>query len=151
MSGENVNRDRSIQKLAVLAEIWLADGSIICGNLFQSAQGRLSDVLNDDRQFLPVQTIEGNFVAIAKSAIHKVSLPTANPAPYRGSDPWQILGVREGASADELKQAYHQLVRAHHPDRIKGMGLASEYQEMATKNLARINDAYAELLKKMSR
>jgi DnaJ-domain-containing protein 1 len=146
-----VNHDRKIQKLAVLAEIWLADGSVICGNLFQSHLGRLSDVLNDERKFLPVQTVEGNFVAIAKSAIHKVSLPSSNPAPYRGSNPWQILGVKEGVSVDELKQAYHELVRAHHPDRIKGMGLATEYQEMATKNLARINDAYAELLKRMSK
>jgi DnaJ-domain-containing protein 1 len=52
---------------------------------------------------------------------------------------------------DELKQAYHQLVRAHHPDRIKGIGLATEYEDMATKNLARINDAYAEIVKKMSK
>lgn len=144
-----MNHDqRKIHKSAVLAEISLADGSIICGNLFQPNQGRITDVLNDERKFLPVQTAEGNFVALAKSAIHKVSLPNPNPAPYRGSNPWHILGVKEGASADELKQAYHQLVRSHHPDRIKGMGLGTEYQELATKNMARINDAYAELLKK---
>ncbi|MDE2476661.1 MAG: J domain-containing protein [Alphaproteobacteria bacterium] len=146
-----MNRDRKVQKVAVLTEVWLADGSIISGNIFQPQTGRLSDVLNDERKFLPVQTVDGNFVAIAKSAIHRVSLPTANPEPYRGSDPWQILGVKEGVSVDELKQAYHKLVRAHHPDRIKGMGLASEYEEIATKNLARINDAYAEILTKMSK
>lgn len=146
-----MNRDRKVQKLAVLAEIWLADGSIVCANIFQSHIGRLSDVLNDERKFLPVQTVDGNFIAIAKSAIHRVSLPTSGPEPYRGSDPWKILGVDEGVSMDELKQAYHQLVRAHHPDRIKGSGLATEYEEMATKNLARINDAYAEIVKKMSK
>ena len=146
-----MNHDgRKISKSAVLAEISLADGSTICGNLFQANQGRLTDLLNDDRKFLPVQTVEGNFVAIAKSAIQTVSLSNPAPAPYRGSDPWRILGVNEGVSVDELKQAYHQLVRAHHPDRVKGSGLASEYQELATKNMARINDAYAELLKKIS-
>src|SRR5579884_1968535 len=127
-----------------MAEISLADGSIICGNLFRTNQGRITDLLNDDRKFLPVQTIEGQFLAVAKSAIQKVSLSSPPPAPYRGSNPWHILGVKEGVSADELKRAYHELVRTHHPDRIKGMGLGSEYQELATKNMARINNAYAE-------
>lgn len=146
-----MNHDpRKIPKSAVLAEILLADGSTICGNIFQPNQGRITDVLNDERKFLPVQTSEGNFVALAKSVIQKVSLHTPEPAPYRGNDPWRILGVKEGVSADELKQAYYQLVRAHHPDRIKGMGLSNEYLELATKNLARINEAYAQLLKKVS-
>lgn len=145
-----MNHDRKISKVAAPAEISLADGSIICGNLFHPTQGRVTDVLNDERKFLPVQTVEGNFVAIAKSAIQKVSLHTPQPAAYRGSNPWHILGVKEGVSAEDVKQAYYQLVREHHPDRVKGMGLGSEYLELATKNLARINAAYTEILKKLS-
>ncbi len=146
-----MNHDpRKISKSAILAEISLADGSTICGNLFQTNQGRVTDLLNDDRKFLPVQTVEGQFLAIAKSAIQKVSLSTPPPAPYRGNNPWHILGVKEGVSAEELKRAYYELVRAHHPDRIKGMGLGSEYQELANRNMMRINDAYAELLKTIS-
>ena len=145
-----IHDPRKIPKSAVLAEILLADGSTVLGTVFQPNQGRLTDVLNDDRKFLPVQMAEGNFVAIAKSAIQKVSLHAPEPPPYRGSDPWRILGVKEGASPEEVKQAYHQLVRAHHPDRIKATGLANEYEELATKNLARINDAYAEVLKKVN-
>ena len=141
-----------VPKTAVLVEITLSDGSIMSGNLFMTNQSRLSDVLNDERKFLPVQTLEGKFVCLRKSVIQKVSEhnPNPGPAPYMGNNPWQILGVKEGITVDELKQAYYQLARIYHPDRVKALGLGSNYEEMATKDMARINDAYAEVLSKLS-
>jgi DnaJ-domain-containing protein 1 len=151
MAGRNLDYDsRKVKKSAILAEIRLVDGSILWGNLFASAQGRITDLLNDDRKFLPIETAEGKFVAIAKSAIHTVSLQSSQPPAYEGSDPWRILGVGEGASADELKQVYRQLCRVHHPDRIRGLGLGPDYQKLATLNMARINDAYTQLMKSSS-
>lgn len=141
---------RKVKKSAVLVEITLADGSMLWGNLFASAQGRITDLLNDERKFLPVETAEGKFVAIAKSAIQTVSLRPPQIAVYEGSDPRRILGVQEGASAEELKQVYRQLCRVHHPDRIRGLGLGADYQNLATVNMARINDAYAQLMKSIS-
>lgn len=139
-------------KTAVLAEISLTDGTVMCGNLFLPNQARITDVLNDERKFLPFQTLEGNFVSLAKSVIKKATQYNANPgpAPYEGSDPWHILGVQEGVSADELKQAYHQLARMYHPDRIRALGLGTRYEELATKDMARINAAYAEVLGKLN-
>lgn len=141
-----------VQKTAVLAEILFVDGSIISGNLFLPNQARITDVLNDERKFLPFQTLEGNFVSLAKSVIKRASQynPNPSPAPYEGNDPWRILGVHEGISADELKEAYHQLARTYHPDRIKALGLGSKYEELATKDMARINSAYAEVLRRVS-
>ncbi|HEX5280850.1 MAG TPA: J domain-containing protein [Micropepsaceae bacterium] len=141
-----------VAKTAVLTEISLVDGTVLCGNLFLPNQARITDVLNDDRKFLPVQTLEGDFVSLAKSVIMKASEYNQNPAPapYEGNDPWHILGVKQGASADELKHAYHELARTHHPDRIKAMGLGRNYEELATKDMARINSAYADILKKIN-
>ena len=138
---------RAIAKTPVLVELSLADGSNLIGNIFVHSQARLSDVLNDDRKFLPVQTIDGRLMAIAKTHITQVSLPAAEAAIYRGSDPYKVLGVQPGVSAEELKRAYHQLCMQNHPDRIRGFGLGAEYQELGTKNTARINEAYAHLLK----
>lgn len=141
---------RKVPKSAVLAEISLADGSIVCGSLFAPSQGRITDLLNDDRKFLPVETVEGEFVAIAKSAIQKVSLRSAQPTVYQGNDPWRILGVEQGISAEELKQVYRQLCLVHHPDRIRGLGLGTDYEALATGKMARINEAYVQLLKTMA-
>jgi curved DNA-binding protein CbpA len=33
------------------------------------------------------------------------------------TDPWQTLGVPEGADPEVVRAAYRQLVREHHPDR----------------------------------
>lgn len=144
------NNSRTLQKTATLVEISLTDGSSLLGKLFVSPQGRLSDVLNDDRQFLPVEGADGTVFVLAKSAIKQVSLPVSEVVSYRGTNPHSILGVPAGASHDELKKAYHQLCMINHPDRIKGLGLSTEFQELATKSMARINTAYAQALKAIS-
>jgi hypothetical protein len=36
------------------------------------------------------------------------------------SDPYSVLGVRPGASSEELHDAYRRLVKRHHPDRNGG-------------------------------
>jgi DnaJ-domain-containing protein 1 len=140
---------RIVQKTAILVEISLADGSVVLGKIFVPHQGRLTDVLNDDRNFLPVEGADGTTFALAKTAIKQVSLPVAEAAAYRGINPYLVLGVKEGISPEELKKAYHQLSLVNHPDRIRGFGLGEEYLELATRNMARINSAYAQILKRM--
>jgi DnaJ-domain-containing protein 1 len=140
---------RTVQKTAILVEISLADGSVVLGKIFVPHQGRLTDVLNDDRNFLPVESADGTTFALAKTAIKQVSLPVAEAAAYRGINPYLVLGVKEGISPEELKKAYHQLSLVNHPDRIRGFGLGEEYLELATRNMARINSAYAQILKRM--
>lgn len=34
-----------------------------------------------------------------------------------GRSPFEILGVAEGASSEEIQRAYHRLIKEHHPDR----------------------------------
>jgi DnaJ-domain-containing protein 1 len=141
------SNSRTLQKNATLVEISLADGTMLLGKLFVSPQARLTDLLNDDRPFLPVESTDGIFVALAKTAIKKVTLPVAQAPAYKGTNPYLILGVKEGVSHEELKKAYHQLCLVNHPDRIRGFGLGTDYQDLATNNMSRINNAYAMALK----
>lgn len=139
-----------ISTKGVAVEITLLDGSLVCGKLFVSVQGRLTDLLNDDRAFLPVERRDGSFVALAKHTIREVLLPGSEAAAYKGSDPYAILGVSEGVSAEDLKKAYHHLCALNHPDRIRGLGLSAEYEQLATQNMMRINGAYMQITKKFA-
>src|SRR3990167_2846126 len=49
-------------------------------------------------------------------------------------DYYEILGVSKNASADELKKAYRNLARKHHPDIDKSEGAEQKFKE--------INEAY---------
>jgi DnaJ like chaperone protein len=60
-------------------------------------------------------------------------------------DPYLVLGIDRGASADDLRRHYKKLVRDNHPDRHIAAGMPEEMVEIATKRLARINAAYDQI------
>ena len=57
-------------------------------------------------------------------------------------DPYAVLGLDPGASRDEVKQRYRQLVLENHPDRLIARGLSVAAIKLATDRLAAINAAY---------
>ena len=136
---------RLIQRQAVAVEITLTDGVSLHAKVFLTMQGRISDLLNDERDFLPVEC-EGEHLALAKSVIKQVRMPSAK-APTRGKCPYSVLGLAEGASIEDIKRAYRELCTANHPDRVRGAGLGEDFVEFATQNMMRINSAYAQLTK----
>jgi DnaJ-domain-containing protein 1 len=138
---------RAISSVAV--EISLFDGTSLFGKLAVPIQGRVSDLLNDQREFVPVECADGRFVAVSKRAIKHVSLPGPTPQIYQGDDPYRILGVAEGISPEELKRSYYHLCAKHHPDHIRGLGLGVEYEQLATQQMTRINSAYSRIVKRM--
>jgi DnaJ like chaperone protein len=60
---------------------------------------------------------------------------------------YELFGLKSGASLDEVKKRYKELVRKYHPDLLMGKGESEDIIENATKKLQEINEAY-ELLKK---
>ena len=58
-------------------------------------------------------------------------------------DPYEILGVPNGASEEEIKKAYRDLVHKYHPDKYADNPLA----DLAQEKMKEINEAY-ELLTK---
>lgn len=58
-------------------------------------------------------------------------------------NPYKVLGVREGASEEEIKRAYKQLVKKYHPDQYSNNPLS----DLAEEKLKEINEAYHTLIK----
>jgi hypothetical protein len=83
----NTHQALAIATRKVMVEISLSSGASLSGNIYVPDEGRLSDVLNDDRGFLPVECADGSFVAISKHAIERVTLPAAEATTCR-SDPF---------------------------------------------------------------
>lgn len=66
--------------------------------------------------------------------------PTAEPRPW---DPYAVLGVKRGASAEEITHAYREQMKRYHPDRVSGLG--EELQQLAHEKSVEIQRAYREL------
>ncbi len=58
-------------------------------------------------------------------------------------NPYEVLGVPENASEEEIKRAYKELVKKYHPDKYQDNPLAG----LAEEKLQEINEAYDMLMK----
>ncbi|OGK10264.1 MAG: hypothetical protein A2W80_10560 [Candidatus Riflebacteria bacterium GWC2_50_8] len=67
------------------------------------------------------------------------------PGSQQSADPYLILGVRHGASPEEVKKAYYELVKQYPPDRVNNLG--PELQSLAREKTTQINQAYKQLQK----
>ncbi|MDO4394079.1 MAG: DnaJ domain-containing protein [Bacillota bacterium] len=58
-------------------------------------------------------------------------------------NPYEVLGVSENASEEEIKRAYKELVKKYHPDKYHDNPLA----DLAEDKLREVNEAYDMLMK----
>ncbi|MGI6150790.1 MAG: DnaJ domain-containing protein [Christensenellales bacterium] len=63
------------------------------------------------------------------------------------SEAYKILGLREGASEDEIRRAYRDLVKKYHPDQYVNNPLS----DLAAEKLKEINEAYDVLMRRDTR
>jgi uncharacterized Zn finger protein (UPF0148 family) len=61
-----------------------------------------------------------------------------------GFDPYQVLRVTRGASKEEIKAAYFNLIKQYHPDKVCHLG--QEFQKLADEKAQLINRAYQILM-----
>jgi hypothetical protein len=61
-----------------------------------------------------------------------------------GFDPYEVLRITRGASKDDIKAAYFNLIKQYHPDKVSHLG--QEFQELADEKAQLINRAYQILM-----
>jgi len=59
-------------------------------------------------------------------------------------NPYEVLGIKEGATEEEIKAAYKELVKKYHPDKYADNPLS----DLAEEKMQEINEAYDMLMKK---
>ena len=138
---------QKITKHKITVVIELEGGRSLTGYMFIKPQGRLTDMMNDERIFLPFETTDGRFFVLKKEACISVAPMASEADAYQGNNAFQILGVSENATLAEIKQRYHALCAENHPDRLNGMGLPQEFIDLATAKMSRINDAWMRIQK----
>ncbi len=58
--------------------------------------------------------------------------------------PYALLGLQRGASREEIRRAYKDLVGRYHPDKVQHLG--EEFRVLAEKRFKEISRAYSELM-----
>lgn len=58
-------------------------------------------------------------------------------------NPYEVLGISEDATEEEIKKAYRQLVKKYHPDQYQNNPLG----ELAQEKLREVNEAYDYIMK----
>jgi len=90
-----------------------------------------------------VWVVRGDAALLA--ALLQVLAPVKPPEPrFDSPDPFEVLGLFPQASPEEIKSAYRDLAKRHHPDRAGQRGEAARAQ--AQVRMQAINAAYAEAL-----
>lgn len=58
-------------------------------------------------------------------------------------NPYEVLGLKQGASQEEIKKAYRELVKKYHPDKHTN----NDLKDLAQEKMREINEAYDTLTK----
>lgn len=142
MFDNNMHRSKS----RIEVEIYLNDGTYILGKMSVLKGERLSDLLNDDRDFLPIEMSNGTVVIVRKGHICKVAQLDQHVDTNKLTDPYEILDVPRTINDNDLQKRYRQIIAENHPDKLTAAGMSVEFVQMANARLARINDAYQRIV-----
>lgn len=121
--------------------------------MFSSTEGTLCDLMEG---LFHIAVADGNYHDLEDSFLQNVAdifglserqfkAVRARFVSDAAPDPYDVLGVEPGTPVADIRQAWRQLVRETHPDRMTARGLPEEAIRMAEKRLVAINNAWDEI------
>lgn len=133
----NLNQSERSQVLYFLVGLSIVDGTI---------DSREKHILNQVRHFLdiPPKDLQSIIASYYQQRHRKrTTNSSTNTVSAKKSAlklSYEILGISDQASLDEIKKAYRKMVKAHHPDRFATVTI--EQQKIAEKRFIEIQKAY---------
>ncbi len=88
-------------------------------------------------------------IIFAQSHSYEKSYSNRPPSKTEIENAYSVMGLNQGASQAEIKNAYRRLMSQHHPDKLISKGLPEEMIQIATDKSKQIQKAY-EVIKKNS-
>ncbi len=142
-----------MNRTTVQVTITLATGVQMRGNVFHSKTKTLQEELNKGESFIEFEPMEGQRMFLARTAIAAVkeyNIPRVDQMSRRTTaleqfDPYEVLGLKKGADATQIRSAYVALAKIYHPDRFLRTDLPPEVAEYLSAVATRVNLAYSEL------
>jgi len=142
-----------MNRVTVQVTVTMATGAQMRGNVFHSKTRTLQEELNKGEPFLEFEPMEGQRMFLARSAIAAVkeyNIPrndqmTRRAATLDSFDPYEVLGLKKGADAAQIRAAYVTLAKTYHPDRFIRADLPPEVADYLSAVATRVNLAYSEL------
>jgi hypothetical protein len=148
-----VDRLHEPEKTSTTVEVTLEDGDTVTGRMFFATTRSLGDELNHTSTFIDFEAYDGDRFFLSKGAVQIVrprQIPKADQlarAQVKSElfNPWTVLGVPDQSSKDDVREAYHRLVKQYHPDRFANMELPVEVRDYLNAMARRVNAAYTTL------
>jgi DnaJ-domain-containing protein 1 len=142
-----------MNRQTVQVTITLSTGVQMRGNVFHSKNRTLQEELNKGESFLEFEPMDGQTMFLARSAIAAVkelNVPRSDQLSKRSAvldqfEPYEVLGLKRGADAAQIRNAYVTLAKIYHPDRFLRTDLPPEVAEYLSAVATRVNLAYSEL------
>jgi DnaJ-domain-containing protein 1 len=138
------NRNKQTRhRIAVRVDLGNDDGEQLA-YLFTAPAQRVTDVLNDEREFLPFERPDGSVFVVAKRVIRCIT-PMETGRQVNEKDPYDLLGLTPAATDEEVHEAYRHAIEAINPERMQPLGLPPDFLEMAMRRAAQLNEAYRKI------
>jgi len=115
----------------------------LLGGLFQIA---LADGIVHPKELAYLRNISHQF-GFDKSTFERICVV------HMGGEeinPYEILGISQNSTDNEVKKAYRSLIRENHPDTLIAQGMPQEFIDVANEKMAQINTAYEKIQKQRS-
>ncbi|MEN3973753.1 J domain-containing protein [Emcibacter sp. SYSU 3D8] len=137
---ESMQNHKHVEKQRVLVVLQLTSGECLFGFFHAGHSERISDVLNDQRTFLPFEVVDGERMIHAKTSIMRVYEICNVTRHFHHPDPYVVLNVSRADSWETIQRAYRQQMVLCHPDRYAHRNPPEAALELLDRIASRLNE-----------